>query len=137
MNTPYDDIIDMPHHVSEKRKHMSLDERAAQFAPFAALTGYDSDIREASRLVCKKIELDEYAIAELDEKLRFLKTKTDDAVSVTVTYFKSDGKKQGGVYTTVSGVVEKIDEYEKNVLMSDGVKIPIYDIYAIEGDVFC
>ena len=137
MNTPYDDIIDMPHHVSEKRKHMSLDERAAQFAPFAALTGYDSDIREASRLVCKKIELDEYAIAELDEKLRFVKTKTDDAVSVTVTYFKPDDKKQGGVYTTVSGIVEKIDEYEKNVLMSDGVKIPIYDIYAIEGDIFC
>lgn len=137
MNTPYDDIIDMPHHVSEKRKHMSLDERAAQFAPFAALTGYDSDIREASRLTCKKIELDEYAIAELDEKLRLLKTKTDDVVFVKVTYFKPDGKKQGGVYTTVSGIVEKIDEYEKNVLMSDGVKIPIYDIYAIEGDVFC
>lgn len=57
MNTPYDDIIDMPHHVSEKRRHMSLDERAAQFAPFAALTGYDSDIREASRLICKKLNL--------------------------------------------------------------------------------
>ena len=136
MNTPYDDIIDMPHHVSEKRKRMSLEERAAQFAPFAALNGYDSDIREASRLTCKKIELDECAIAGLDEKLRFLNTKTGDNIFVTITYFKPDVKKQGGVYITVSGTVEKIDEYEKNVIMTDGLKIPIYDIYSIEGDVF-
>lgn len=136
MNTQYDDIIDMPHHVSEKRKQMSIDERAAQFAPFAALVGYDSDVREAARLTADKIELDEYAISELDGKLRFLNEREDNSFNVTVTYYKPDGKKQGGAYVTACGTVKRIDEYEKILVMSDGVKIPIYDIYAIESDAF-
>lgn len=108
--------------------------REAQFAPFAALTGYDDAIAETARLTDSKIELDEYAKEELDRKLKILRECTEDKIYASITYFLSDAKKEGGRYVTKYGIVVKVREYEKDVIYDDGVIIPIDDILAIEID---
>ncbi len=136
MTGKYDDIIDLPHYVSKNRKHMSLHDRAAQFAPFAALSGYGSDITEASRLTGTRTVLDEYELALLDSKLRILQGAADDDPEVTVTYFVPDERKSGGEYRDLVGTISKIDEYERIIVMSDGTKIRMDDIFAIESEIF-
>lgn len=108
--------------------------REAQFAPFAALTGYDDAIAETARLTDSKIELDEYAKEELDRKLKILRECTEDKIYASITYFLSDAKKDGGRYVTKYGIVVKVREYEKDVIYDDGVIIPIDDILSIEID---
>ncbi len=107
--------------------------REAQFAPFAALTGYDDAIEETARQTDRKLELDEYEIERLNNKLLYLEN-ADDAHEVVITYFVSDKKKSGGAYISKSGIVLKVREYEKDVVMADGTKIPIDDIYSISGN---
>jgi hypothetical protein len=136
MMNPYDDIINLPHHTSASRPCMSAHDRAAQFSPFAALTGYDSAITETARLTDTRVELDEYSKADLNEKLRILQDQTDQQSEVSITYFQPDKIKSGGAYVTATGCVKKIDEDEHAVVMQDVTKIPIDDIFEIDGELF-
>ena len=132
----YDDIIGLPHHVSDKRPQMSLRDRAAQFLPFAALTGYDDAIRETARLTDEKPELREDALELLDRRLAVLEANLGARPEISVTFFKKDEKKQGGAYALKTGVVRRIDGYERRLLFEDGSSIPLADILLLEGDVF-
>lgn len=132
----YNDILNMPYPNPEIEKDFS-DKilRSAQFAPFAALTGHDEAIEETARLTDSKVELDEYQKAELNDKLQFL-SNSDVDEEVSITYFVPDKKKSGGAYITKRGIVLKVREYEKDVVMEDGTEIPIDDVFAIEGNQF-
>ena len=134
--TRYEDIINLPHHVSSTRPQMSMLERAAQFSPFAALTGYDTAIKETGRLTDEKIEISEEALTFLNMKLQLLVDNLDDKPEVTFTYFKPDERKSGGAYVDVTGTVKKVDDYERQIVMHNGTKIPLDDILNIEGDIF-
>ena len=134
MNHKYDDIIDLPHHVSPRRAGMPMADRAAQFAPFAALTGYDAAVRETARLTEKRIEPDEDAVAEINRKLRQLYEEMADEPMVSVTYFRPDEKKSGGAYVTVTGRVKKIDPVSQRVVMEDEREIPMGEILSIEEE---
>ena len=136
MQNNYDDIIDLPHHVSATRPQMSMIDRAAQFSPFAALTGYDAAIKETGRLTDEKIEMDEEALNILNMKFQILVDSLDEEPEVTFTYFKPDERKAGGAYLTASGVVKKIDDFERMIVMQNGMKIPMDDILNIEGHIF-
>lgn len=136
MTNPYDDIINLQHHQSATHHHMSSYDRAAQFSPFAALTGYEDAVAETARLTDKKVELDEYGKSALNERLNIIQDTLDERPKVSITYFLPDKKKSGGEYVTVSECVTKIDEYEHIVLMQDGSKIPVDDIIEINGDLF-
>lgn len=136
MKNDYSDIIDHPHYVSKTRPQMSELERAAQFSPFAALTGYDAAIQETGRLTDEKIELGEETKAVLDMKQQFLLDMISDQPEITVTYFIPDTKKSGGAYVSVTGNFKRIDEYERLMLLTTGEKIPLDDIMDIESDLF-
>lgn len=130
----YDDIINLPHYQSKKRAHMSLEDRAAQFASFAALTGHEEAIEETARLTEKKIVLDEAAKEAISEKLFEISQSLDKKWNVSITYFKPDRFKDGGVYLTDIGVVKKIDEVDKIVVMDNGMRIEIEGIIGVEID---
>ena len=132
MTNPYEDIINLPHHQSNKHPHMPAENRAAQFAPFAALTGYGDAVNETARQTDAKIELDEYEKATLNEKLNMLRDSQEEQPETTITYFVPDKMKSGGAYVTITGTVKKIDECGHTVLMRDGTKILIDDIFEIE-----
>ena len=132
----YEDIINLPHHVSPTRPQMPMSDRAAQFAPFAALTGYDAAIKETGRLTDEKIELDEEALTALDMKYQFLMDALDDAPEVTITYFQPDERKAGGKYISAVGVVRKVDDFERRITMQDGAKIQMDDVLSIDGELF-
>ncbi len=132
----YEDIINLPHHVSKTRPQMPMSDRAAQFAPFAALTGYDDAVKETGRLTDDKIELEESSLNELNAKIQLLREKLADAPEVTFTYFRPDDRKDGGAYLTITGTVKKLDDYERLLVLQDGTKVPIDDILDISGDIF-
>ena len=127
----YDDIINLPHHQSATRPHMSNHDRAAQFSPFAALTGYGDAVKETARLTDEKIELDEDAKEALDKKLRFL-WENRVGQQVSVTYFESDSKKEGGAYLSVSGSLKKLNIYERTITLEDGTLISLDNIMDIQ-----
>ena len=127
----YDEILSLPHHVSQTRPRMPMQDRAAQFAPFAALTGYDDVIREARRVTDDRVELDEGALDSLGAKMRWLSEHVAEAPQVTITYFRPDTRKSGGEYLTVSGVVKKIDVDERVVWLGDGTKLRMEEILAV------
>lgn len=129
----YDDIIHLPHHQSGTRPHMSLHDRAAQFSPFAALTGYDAAVEEAARLTEQKLELSEEEKAAIGAKLTGIKEHIKERPEVTVTYFVPDERKAGGTYVTVTGIVRRIDDFERVVIMQDRSRIRIDDIAAISA----
>lgn len=133
---PYEDIISLPHHVSPKRAPMSMQDRAAQFSPFAALTGYEDAIQETGRQTEGKIEVDEEALSSLNMKFQFLIGRMEDMPEVTLTYFKPDERKAGGAYVEVTGSVRKIDDFGRLIVMRNGAKIPMDDILSIEGEIF-
>lgn len=133
MKGPYDDIINMPHHVSAKRSRMSLADRAAQFSPFAALNGYEASIEEMRRTVDKPVELDVDGIAILNEKIQRLAGILDQQPYITVVYFVPDERKTGGAYISATGYAKRVDPYEKAIIMADGTEIAFYRIYDIEG----
>ena len=136
MKDLYEDIINRPHHVSKARPQMSELERAAQFAPFAALTGYDAAIKETGRLTDERIELDVEALSALDMKYQLLMEAHDDAPEVTITYFQPDERKAGGKYVSAVGAVKKIDDFERRITMRDGTRIPVDDVLSIDGELF-
>lgn len=132
----YDDIIALPHHVSVTRAHMSISDRAAQFSPFAALTGYEAAIKETARLTEKRIELDESSRAVLDEKLNVIMEQIADHPKITITYFQPDAKKAGGSYIETVGQIRKIDEYTREIVMMDRSQIPLDEVIALDGELF-
>lgn len=132
----YDSIINLPHHQSQTRPKMSLLDRAAQFAPFAALNGYDDAVKETARLTDGEAVLDDGQIAWLNERLMILSENTPTDTEVEITYFIPDEKKDGGKYLTVTGRVQKILEFEGLVIMKSCEKIPIEKIVSIEGELF-
>lgn len=136
MQNDYSDIINLPHHVSATRSRMSDRDRAAQFSPFAALTGYDAEVKEAARLTNEKQELDEDGQERIDTCLQILIDNADECPTVTVTYFCTDEKKSGGSYIAKNGNFRRLDESDNTIILTDGTKIPIADIYLIEGDIF-
>lgn len=132
----YDDIINLPHYQSKKRKHMSVTERAAQFGAFRALTGYEDEISETARHTEERIEPDEYEKAEIDKRLNYLLNHKEEGQEVSVTYFVPDERKSGGAYVTKKGVVSKIKEPERRLLFTDGTEIPVDEILSVDGEVF-
>ena len=129
MNGKYDEIMGLPHHVSKTRPQMPMSDRAAQFAPFAALTGYDSAIKETGRLTNERIELDEDALTALNVKYQFLMDALDEEPEIKITYFKPDERKAGGEYVSAIGTVTKVDDFERLLTMQDGTRIPMDDVY--------
>jgi hypothetical protein len=115
---------------------MSMLDRAAQFSPFAALTGYDAAIKETGRLTDEKIEMDEESLNMLNMKFQLLVEVLDENQEVSFTYFKPDERKAGGAYVTATGIVKKVDDYERLITMKDGTKIPMDDVYSIESEIF-
>ncbi len=132
----YDDIIQLPHHVSTKRKHMSMADRAAQFAPFAALTGFEEEVKETARLVDHEILLDDESKEKLNEKIRIISFFVKDHPLIIVTYFIDDLKKDGGRYEAYSGNVRRIDETNHQIIFMDKMKIDIYKIFDIRSNLF-
>lgn len=128
----YDDMLELPHPVSKVHPRMDLIKRAAQFAPFAALTGYEDAITEAQRLTDRRVELDENSKELLDEKLQMIWEQGEEKPEVEVTYFVPDQKKEGGAYVTVSGRIKKIDPYQRHIIMTEGMVIPIDEIVGLE-----
>lgn len=128
----YDDIIRLPHHVSTKHPHMSALDRAAQFSPFAALTGHGAAISETGRLTDTRRELDEDKKEELDQKLRHIREHIAQNPEITVTYFVPDSQKEGGSYQQMTGAVKSFDGPGHNMTMLSGTVIPIEDIYDVD-----
>lgn len=128
----YDDIIHLPHHVSKKHPRMSLLNRAAQFSPFAALTGHGAAIRETARLTDTFIELDEDQKEKLNEQLQKLQNTLEQNPEVMVTYFQPDQQKNGGTYVTIRGIIKKLDEYGRRILFADGTVVPMEMLFSIE-----
>ena len=131
----FDDIINHEYIKSPTRRHMTMVERAAQFGAFKAVVGHEDALHETARLTDEKMELDEYTKVELNEKLQAIANSVETE-AVSITYFIQDEKKTGGAYVKKTGIVTKIREYERDVIMEDGTEIPIDDIFAIEGNQF-
>ena len=128
----YDDIINLEHHVSTKHSRMSLENRSAQFAPFSALTGYEEAVKEEARVTESRIDIDEEAKIEVNEKLNYIMKHLDKNIIVSVTYFEKDKKKQGGSYKTIKGIIKKIDDSRKTIKMHTGEIIKIEELKKIE-----
>lgn len=127
----YDDIIDLPHHVSKTRKPMSLYNRAAQFAPFAALTGYDDAIEETARLTETKVELSDELKNDLNQKINFIKNNIKVHPEITIKYFVRDNKKSGGIYKSLTSIIKKVDDFNKCFIFADNTNVYFDDIISI------
>lgn len=133
---PYEDIVNLPRHISKVHPQATMADRAARFSPFAAISGYEDMVKEAARVTEERIDITDATKELLNEKLNMIIEFLDEAPEVTITYFEPDKKKDGGAYISITGTVKRIDEYERIVLMSDDKKIRIEEIYAIESDLF-
>lgn len=127
----YNDIIDLPHPTSERHPRMPMANRAAQFSPFAALTGYEDAVQETARLTEAQPELTEEEKAHLDAELQLLEKTIGEHPNVTLTFFQPDKRKDGGAYVTVKGTVKKLDRHLGIVILDDGQKISVEDIVCI------
>lgn len=136
MTREYDDIINLPHHVSATHPRMIAINRAAQFSPFAALTGYETAIKETARLTDERVELDEYTKEILNDRMQTLSNQLKEHPEIAITHFRPDTKKDGGAYITATGTAKKIDIYERVVIMNDGTVIHIEEIISIEAQIF-
>ncbi|MBP3377079.1 MAG: hypothetical protein J6L83_09975 [Clostridia bacterium] len=132
----YEDIIDLPHHTSATRQRMSISDRAAQFAPFAALTGYDGVIAETARLTDSEDAENDESVAILDKKLRFLKDVADSHPYVEITYFIPDERKSGGRYETIYGYLKMLDEIERSIILMDKRQILFERIRSLDSTAF-
>ena len=132
MTGPYNDILHLPHPVSRKHPRMAVADRAAQFSPFAALTGYDDAVREAARLTDRRLELDEYEQQALNDRLQQILSRLPKQPVVRITYFRPDSCKEGGAYVTVNGVIKRLDTVEREIRLVDGTRIPLEDIWDID-----
>lgn len=129
--TDYDDIIHLPHHVSQNHPQMPLRDRAAQFAPFAALTGYEAAVGETARQTTERRELDAQEAAALNRRLTDLAARLKDRPEVTIEYFVPDERKAGGAYVTVTGRVRNISVSERLLVMEDETVIPLEDVVSV------
>lgn len=136
MTGKYDDMLRLPHHVSASRKPMAITARAAQFAPFAALSGYDAEVQEAGRLTDRPIEPDEYEKEALNARLQLLARHLREKWVVSLVFFQPDERKAGGAYVTRTGTVKKLYETERLLTLTDGTVIPLDDLIALEGEEF-
>lgn len=136
MSERYDDILHLPHHTSATRSRMPIVNRAAQFAPFAALTGYDAAVRETARLTDRQIELEENILDVLDRKLQILAGHISQRPEISITYFEPDTKKGGGAYVTLVGTLKKIDDYTGTMILSSGERIALDRILDMDCDLF-
>ena len=132
MSGQYDDIIRLPHPDSPRHPRMSLYDRAAQFSPFAALTGHSAAIAETGRLTDRRVELDEYEMARVDAELQRLQELLPGGPTASITYFVPDERKNGGSYQTVTGEVKRIDAVTGVIQMTDRREIPIEDVFSIK-----
>lgn len=132
----YDDIINLPHHQSLNRKHMSNYDRAAQFAPFAALTGHSEAIQETARFTDTKVTLDDNKIDEINGKLSLIRDHLNEHPIIEFTYFVEDKKKKGGAYAYCSGIIKRIDDVEHKLYLTDGSIIAIDDLFSINCELF-
>lgn len=137
MRFPYEDIVHLPHHVSKKHPPMSDIDRAAQFAPFAALTGHDAAIAETARLTDTETALSDSDIDILNRQHEILLAHLAERPEVTFVYFVPDDKKAGGVYAAKTGQVKKIDEYERTYILMDNTQIPMRHLFSMDSDLFC
>ena len=133
---PYEDIVNLPRHISKVHPQATMADRAARFSPFAAISGYEDMVKEAARVTEERIDITDATKELLNEKLNMIIEFLDEEPEVTITYFEPDKKNDGGAYISITGTVKRIDEYERIVLMSDDKKIRIDEIYAIESDLF-
>ena len=124
----YDDIIDLPHHVSRRHPPLDRDSYAAQFSPFAALTGYDGIVAESARATNSRIELDDEVKEWISGKLSFILSHPEDEKTVSITYFIPDRKKEGGEYVTAVGTIAGFEELTRNIRMSDGTEIELDEV---------
>ena len=136
MTGKYDDMLQLPHHVSASRKPMAITARAAQFAPFAALSGYDAEVQEAGRLTDRPIEPDEYEKEALNARLQLLARHLREEWVVSLVFFQPDERKAGGAYVTRTGTVKKLYETERLLTLTDGTVIPLDDLIALDGEEF-
>lgn len=140
MKSKYDEIMGLPHHVSRTRPQMPVSDRAAQFAPFAALTGYDDAVEETGRWTDDRVELSEGELAALNRKYQvlreYLRAHPEGAPEVIFDYFQPDERKAGGAYRTVTGRVKKLDEYRRRIVLEDGTVLPMADITDVSGEMF-
>ena len=128
----YDDIINLKHHISKKHKQMSLENRSAQFAPFAALVGYDDAVKETARITDSKIFIDDEIKEIINKTIQQIKNNLNKHVQIKVTYFIPDKLKSGGKYQTEVGIVANINEYSKIIKLESGTEIPIEEIIELE-----
>ena len=136
MTGPYDDILHLPHPTSKRHPRMPIVDRAAQFSPFAALTGHRAAIEETARVTDHRIELDEDAKEQLDQTLQLLLERIDEQPEITVTWFSPDKKKAGGQYHTATGKLKRIDTQESRLILTDGNQIPLEDLLEIRSESF-
>lgn len=132
----YDDLIYLPHPVSRKHPPMSAMDRAAQFSPFSALTGYEAVLREAGRLTDSRAELSEYSRDILDQKQKILLDAAPTYPEITITYFIPDRRKQGGAYGTLKGNLKKIDLARRVIILLDGTEVSLDDVADIQCELF-
>ena len=133
---PYEDIVNLPHHVSPTRPQMSRADRAAQFSSFAALTGHDAAVQETARRTASRIDTAEDQRYELDLKQQLLAQVLPSQPEVTVTYFVPDTRKVGGAYVSVSGRLKRIDSRRRVLLLDNGTEIPMDDVLELESPIF-
>ena len=131
MTSKYEDILNLPHHVSLNHPQMSMLERAAQFSPFAALSGHDAAIKESARITMDKIELDEYMKDKISNKLKKLLNNDDKDTYMTIQYFMYDKKRDGGMYISKTGVIKNVDMINNVLIMDDDSKIEVKNIFSI------
>ena len=132
----YDDIINLPHHVSPTRQRMSMHDRAAQFAPFAALVGYDDAVAETARLTESRPELDEQEQRAINERLAYIADHIHEQPDVRIQYFVPDDRKSGGIIASISGKIKKMSLIDGTIIMADGYKLRIIDVTAIYDNIF-
>lgn len=133
MSGKYDDILHLPHPTSNKHPRMSIRDRAAIFSPFAALSGHGAAIAETARLTDRRVELDEDTRAELDRRQAVLLEHLSEQPEITITWFRPDGRKDGGAYRTVTGRLKKVDEAARTLTLLDGTSIPLEDVAWLES----
>lgn len=132
MTDNYDDIINLPHHVSTRHPQMSMMNRAAQFAPFAALTGHAAAIEETARLTDTQMELADEDSEILNQKKAYLRKNINEHPTISITYFEPDKKKAGGAYKTIEGQLQNIDDYSQTIVLENGEVIPLKSILDIQ-----
>ncbi len=133
---PYEDIVDLPPYISKKYPQPSMEDRAARFSPFAAVTGYEEMVQEQARVTDVKMDLDDSVKEKISDRLNMVLLFQHEEPIVRISYFVPDSKKDGGSYLEEVGKIKGIDQYRRLVIMQNGSRIPIEDIVSVDGELF-